>query len=96
MSINEKIIFDFNIFYENCLQTFNLNPIIVAQRLVIASELYNSLTDKSIKLSDFSDEELVKLAESDNIYDTFFDFWVDNHYRLTMKVEETFAEMMVS
>lgn len=96
MSINEKIIFDYNIFYEGCLQAFNSNPVIVAQRLSIATELYDSLTDQSIKLSDFSQDDLMKLADMDNIFESFFSFWIKRQSKLSIFVEDVFAEMLLS
>lgn len=96
MSINEKIIFDYNIFYEECVQAFNINPVTVAQRLAIATELYDSLTDQSIKLDDFSEDELMKLTEMDNIFESFFSFWITRQSKLNSFVEDTFTELMLS
>lgn len=96
MSINEKIIFDYNIFYEECLQAFGTNPVIVAQRLVVATELYDSITDQTIKLDEFSDEELMKLTEMNNIFDSFFAFWINRHSKLHNVIEDVFTEMLAA
>lgn len=96
MTLMEKCIFDYNLVYESCIETFNQNPTGVAYKLTVCTELYDSIGPGGSLAVKLTATQCSKLLLLDNIFDYFYSVWIAKDTEFKPMIENFFTDEVVN
>lgn len=96
MSITERILFDYNVVFEWCTTDFKDDPINKAYKLVVCTELFDSIDSHKNMIADLSESTQIRLMELDNIFEEFYAYWIKHDETFKPGIESYFANFISS